>query len=271
MTAAPRARRLFFADIDGTLWCGGERRAVLRRRVCRAMEAATLVLASSRTIEEILDLEARLGVETDFIAENGAQIGLRDPALARALGGCEPLGGTPVLVRDLAAPLRQVMPVVERAAAAHGIAGLLRGTPGWPGGPPSAGTPPFRRSSLLLPRPLFADGAHAGFLADLRAGGLEVVDGGEWTTISRGASKGRAARAYAAAAAQLAGAPVATAAIGNSDNDEPLLAAVDRPFVIRNPGGHAAVLARIPGAELLGRPACAGWLQAVRRLEQEDT
>jgi hypothetical protein len=46
---------------------------------------------------------------------------------------------------------------------------------------------------------------------------------------------------------------------------------VDRPFVIRNPGGHAAVLARIPGAELLGRPACAGWLQAVRRLEQEDT
>lgn len=265
-----RSAWILFADIDGTLWCGGERPPVLRERVQRALEAARVVLASSRTIEEILELEARLGVETDFLAENGAQVVVRDPRLAEALGDCEagPPSATSLWVRHLGAPLDEVLPLVVEAAHRHGIAGLLQGTPGWPGsGSPDA--PPFRRASLLLPGALLDQGRHAGFAAEVTARGLDLVRGGEWTTISRGASKGRAAAVYAKALRQATGGTFRTAAIGNSDNDASLLEEVDRGFVIRNPEGYAPLLARIPKVVLLTRPACAGWHQAVRQLRQE--
>lgn len=261
---------ILFADVDGTLWCGGERRAVLRERVRRAMEVARVVLASSRTIEEILEFEVRLGVETDFLAENGAQVAVRDPKVAVALGGCEFTSGSAgsLWVQHLAAPLGEVLPAVVEVAERHGIASLLRGTPGWPGSRvPDA--PPFRRASLLLPRTTFDNGRHAGFIADVLARGLELVHGGEWTTISRGASKGRAAAVYAQALRQATGGTFRTAAVGNSDNDGPLLATVDRGFVIRNPDGHAPALARIPNVMLLTRPGCAGWGQVVGHLRQE--
>lgn len=260
---------ILFADIDGTLWCGGERRVVLRERIRRAMEVARVVLASSRTIEEILKFEARLGVETDFLAENGAQVAVRDPRVAAALGGCEPTPGLAgsLWVRHLAAPLREVLPAVVDAANQHGIASLLQGTPGWPGSG-SSNAPPFRRASLLLPRAMLDDGRLAGFAADVVARGLELVPGGEWTAISRGASKGRAATTYAEALRQAIGGALRTAAVGNSDNDASLLEAVDRGFVIRNPDGHTAKLARIPKAMLLTRLGCAGWSQVVAQLRK---
>ncbi len=265
-----RSTWILFADIDGTLWCGGERRAVLRERVRHAMEAARVVLASSRTIEEILELEARLDVETDFLAENGAQVAVRDRSVALALGNCEPGPGlaASLWVRHLASPLAELLPTVVEAAHEHGIADLLQGTPGWPGsGAPDA--PPVRRASLLLPRAMLDHGRHAGFAASVTARGLDLVHGGEWTTISRGASKGRAAAAYSQAVRQATGETFRTAAIGNSDNDASLLESVDRGFVIRNPEGHAPALARVPKVVLLTRPACAGWREAVEQLRKE--
>lgn len=262
---------ILFADIDGTLWCGSERTAVLRRRMERAGEVARVVLASSRTIEEILDLQARLATAGDFIAENGAQLVVRSAALALALGDCEPGPGPAgnAFVRHFAAPLVEILPAVLAAARRHHLEATLAATPGWPGAPPSASSPPFRRASLLLPRRLFAGGAHAPFLAEVRAAGLEVVDGGEWTAISRGASKGRAAAAYADLVRSAEGRAVRTAAVGNSDNDASLMEAVERPLVIRNPEGHPETLARLPGAILLNRLACAGWHEAVALLRKE--
>jgi predicted mannosyl-3-phosphoglycerate phosphatase (HAD superfamily) len=267
MTPVGVPRWVLFADIDGTLWCGGERRDTLRRRLIRATGRARVVLASSRTIEEILELQTWTGVQTDFLAENGAQLVTRDARLAGELPGCDqvPASGS-LFAKSLADPLGDLLPAVAEAARRYRVARHLAAAPGWPGAPASASSPPPRRASLLLPRTMFGDGAHAGFVRAVRAAGLEVVHGGEWTTISRGASKGQAARHYLEAARRLSARPIRTAAIGNSDNDASLLCAVERPFVVRNPGGHAEALSEIPGVRLLSRPACAGWYEALERL-----
>jgi predicted mannosyl-3-phosphoglycerate phosphatase (HAD superfamily) len=260
---------LLFADVDGTLWCGSERRQVLVQRMARARARAHVVLASSRTVEELLELTDRLGAPVDLIAENGAQVAVREQGLARALGADVALShdGHEVFLRCAGASIPDFRADLAQVARRHGLSRILSSSPGWPGPAQAAA---FRRASVLLPRAVFADGAHGEFLEELRMLGLDATPGGEWTSISRGSSKGEAAGTYVAAYRAWSGASVATAAVGNSDNDASLMGVVDRAFVIRNPEGYAPALAGLPNAVRLRRPACAGWYEAVARLEQQE-
>ena len=89
--------------------------------------------------------------------------------------------------------------------------------------------------------------------------GLHVADGGEFLAVWDGLDKGEAAVRYAG--------NCSFAAIGNAENDLPLLERASPGFVIRTPGpGHHPRLARIPGAVLLGAPGAAGWREALDRL-----
>lgn len=259
---------ILFADIDGTLRCGPESAPVLRTRLRSAMERAVLVLGSSRTIEEILDLQLSLGVSCDFLAENGGQIVVRDPAVARALGAVELRqgGSGPIFVKQLGASLEEIAPLVQAAARGAGLASLLHDPPGWGGDVAAGSAQPLRRSTLLLPTAAFRDARVDRLIADLADRGLDVVAGGEWVSVSRGASKGRAATLYRDVLRATTGRWLRTAAIGNADNDESLLRMVDLPFVIQNADGHPPRLAQIDGATLLAEPRCGGWDEALRQL-----
>jgi len=104
----------------------------------------------------------------------------------------------------------------------------------------------------------------------LRGQGLDATWGGRWVTVIAGSSKGRAVQTYRAAADRVFG-PVVTVGIGDAENDETMLRAVERAFVIWSlERGHPPDLRAIPGAHLLTRVGPAGWQEMIETLERED-
>ncbi len=248
-------RPLLFSDIDGTFLDSDQPEAVRAGWLEEAGRAVDLVFVSSRTVAEIRRLFGEWGWSGDGIGENGADCLVSDPALAEALesgrtGGdlgegrvpSPAGGGTARLlrqVRDVAAGSGLALPAVHSAG---------------------------RRSSCLIPREIAEHARFPAFAAALRAGGLHVAEGGEWVSVWFGRDKGAAARSYVEALDRLGRRPPLTGAVGNAENDLPLLASVPHRYVIREPGGghHTALLA-LPGAVPLDAPGTLGWPEAVRR------
>lgn len=246
---------ILFSDFDGTFVNAGDPDTLARQRLERAASVVQVVFASSRTVEDLTDQFARLGWTGDCIAENGAEIAVRDPEVGRRLGaqGC----------RDTAAGRYHVLGsgegrqvVTDRLAAAAREAGVDLARVVHP-------TP--RSSSLLLYRSQLSESEAIALRSATLRRGLHLADGGDWLAVWSGYDKGEAAARYLDAA--FAGRAPAAAAIGNAENDIPLLAGVARAFVIRSPhSGHLEGLARIPGARLLESPGAAGWLEAIELL-----
>lgn len=255
-----RRRPILFADIDGTFLHGDEAEgdaanAVLCGRFRAAARVATVVFASSRTATEIATLLRRIGSESDFIAENGAVVAVRDPALAARLEPCHPqwLGGDRFFLKQLAPDAVEILPEVRSLAA-----GLPRPVM------EQLALPADRQSTLLMPSSVVRAAGANRFLADLGARGLHAQNGGRWLSIWKGATKGDAARFYVEAVSGGATWQPITAAIGNAPNDRDLLQAADHRFVIRDPdGGYCPVLAALPGAVRLQAIGPAGWFEAL--------
>ena len=98
--------------------------------------------------------------------------------------------------------------------------------------------------------------------------GLAVIPGGRFYHLVGCTDKGKACRLLIELYRQEWG-PVATAGIGDSLNDLPMLAIVDRPFLVERPeGGYAEGVAlkslvRLPGV------GPTGWNEGVNRLLRE--
>ena len=77
---------MLFSDVDGTLLDGRTPHETVRASWAAASRSVEVVLASSRTVEELVTLLDELGGDGDVIAENGCCIAVRAPQLAQALG-----------------------------------------------------------------------------------------------------------------------------------------------------------------------------------------
>lgn len=230
---------LFFSDLDGTLLDGIDDVETARRHLCAAQSIARVVVVSSRTVADLLEQFSRWGWAGDCIGENGSRIAVRDPILAQRLGGnaypSEVQEGYHVLTSG-----RAVAEWIDRL----------------PAGFVDCAT---RRTCSVLFRPDDVTGREAELDSACRAAGLHVAHGGDFIAVWDGLDKGEAAARYAG--------NCSFAAIGNAENDLPLLERASPGFVIRIPGsGHHPRLARIPGAVLLGTPGAAGWREALDRL-----
>ena len=67
-------RIALFSDVDGTLLDASDRLAIEDGDVARLAPHAELILASSRTLVELGDIQRRLGIVAALIGENGAVV-----------------------------------------------------------------------------------------------------------------------------------------------------------------------------------------------------
>lgn len=264
---------LIFSDLDGT-FLDADYTPVLEREAAREVFARhRVVWVSSRTADELLELQRSIAYSGDAIGENGGVFVTHDHSLASRMG--EPDAIDSAWVVRLGAPFEQTDAKVRSAFAATGAplttlhdlgAAELARRSGY--GVSDAERALRRRTSVLLVDSDMSDARVTAAFDALRRDGAAIAHGGKWVSVVQGADKGTAVRAYLAAWNRSGRpAPDVVAAIGDADNDEPLLKAVDLPFVVRRPHrGHAPALARIAGARLLEQYGPAGWLEMLEYL-----
>lgn len=235
-----------------------DRLALSARDVANFAPSVDLVLTSSRTIAEMLEIQERIALSAPMIAENGALVAFPPGWRGSRAGVRRRIMGVElrvVALGDRAGPIRTV---VRRCARRAGVElveqrDLL----------PDNGRAIARTHSVLV-RESDDVARQTRFREHLTKSGLAATRSGRWLAITRGADKGIGARSLLAIAARR-GAPYAvTAAVGNAENDLPLLAVAEHPFVIRNPRrGHDPALAALPRAHLLKAVGIAGWRDAL--------
>lgn len=221
--------RWIVSDLDGTLLDETERCPLPAEFLAEVSATHRVVLASSRTVEEIRDVAAELGWPAmPCVAEDGQVIVDAAGRIAR-LG----MTTTALLARLDALGLGDHARRVRQAT-------------------------PTRRASILVPAALASHFAHG-----VPDAGIRVTMGGSWATITDAAwNKGRAS------ARLLQALDVSHwAAIGNGANDHSLLSAASQRFAIREADGtHHPLLATIPGVVLLTHRGPLGWPEMVSLL-----
>lgn len=274
---------LIVTDVDGTLLDGRGRPACTRsalhaRLACIATAQAadcTFVLASSRTLSELVVLQRALGVRGACIAEDGAVLALDADAVppvdARADRSLPWRAGRRELRRwnlgDSASRLRTELSTV---IAPHELD---------PNDTAAMATIGFRSRGAVR-RALVARGASV--LLDLRgvddctvanvrdtaeAARAHLHRGGRWHTLTRGAGKGTALSMLRDLTMAAATGPVRIVAVGNEENDASLLASADVGFAIRNVvGGVHPALAALDGVIPLAMDGTAGFVEMLDRL-----
>lgn len=236
--------------------------------------SADVVLASSRTVDELLLLLGELQADADLIAENGACVAVRSLPLAQALGATERLSrfGRRWFVACRGLSTRQVVAAMGQARTLHGAE--VRFAHEVPRGRRAELLGSDYRTRLALARRASAlaelparTPANDAWLETLRRAGYQAEVGRQWLTIWRGPDKGDAATAYLAACAQAGVFPTHVAAIADGPSDLALLRAGTTRFAVnRACGGHDASVLAVLGTVPLVATAHRGWSEALRRL-----
>ncbi len=272
-TAAPPF--VVFTDLDGTLldahtYDAGPARGALGLLAARGVP---VIFCSSKTAAEQRPLRAALGLShLPFIVENGAAV------LVPATSGL-PVADWPgdsacptEHRRALGRSAEQVRAGIARAASAAGlsvtgyadlsVAAVAELTGLDPAAAARARQREFSETLVDRHRPE----QWSALAATLRAEGLGLRHGGRFHTVTDLATdKGRAVRLVADLFGRQAGRAVATVGLGDSANDEGLLAAVDQPWLVARPDGAWTPLA-IPGLRRVPHAGPAGWAEAIRQL-----
>jgi predicted mannosyl-3-phosphoglycerate phosphatase (HAD superfamily) len=261
------SRVVLFSDVDETFLFADDGEEVRRRAIIVAGKFSRVVFASSRTAIQMHRFLRRLDHPGDFIAENGAVMVVRNPDLAEAIGRCtlwETDGGR-CFYRQLGLSRFDLLDTIRQITNDAPFSRLLsslnsRTTSGFLGA---------RTASLLIPASLAEAPEVAGPLAQLRARGLQVAGGGRWVTIWDGPDKGETAARYLQALAAVTGVRPLVAAVGNADNDEPLLRVADLAWAMPDESGnYSASLRAVPGVRLCPERDCRGWTSLVAQLSR---
>lgn len=265
---------LFFTDLDGSLldhedYSFDAARPVLARL---AASAIPVIFVTSKTRAEVEVLRQEAGIKDPFIVENGGGIffpsGYRDFVIAAG----KTLAGYTVI--ELGMPYARVRDFVS----SFGKRFALRGFGDLTGEEVAALTDlPADKAELARQRD-FTEPFLAGPDTDLAAlaviaaeHGLKLTRGGRFHhLIGAGQDKGVAVRVCGEIFARNTGSPAVTVGIGDSENDLPMLAAVDIPVLIPRPDGLSPD-SSLPGLIRASRPGCLGWVEVVERILDGQT
>jgi len=270
---------LVFSDLDGSLLDHHDYsfEAALPVLDTLRQRDIPLVLASSKTCEEMLELREMLGNHHPFIVENGAAIYVpldyfpREPAPSVLRDDYRVFEMAPARERWLAelALLQQEFPGQYESFHDAGVAGIAAMT----GLSESQARAASRRCYSEPVRWLGAPEDEARFIQRLQQAGATVARGGRFLSVSGDCDKGRALawlrNLYREA--NPAGA-VADLAVGDSDNDRHMLEAAGTALLIRSPVHGFPVLARDEGVIFSDRFGPEGWAEGVAQwLRLHDT
>ncbi len=250
---------VIFTDIDGTLIeLASYSYAASAEAVARLVAAGVpVVLCSSKTRAEQEPLRRALGIPDPFIVENGSALIAPPGYFAFDLSGAGfapdrpgelALGADAATIRRALAEIRRStgLPLVGYADLSDAEVAAVTGLD-----VDAARRACQRDYSETIVSPLAPDD-----LAMLREAlverGLAVAHGGRFYTVSEaGSDKGLAVRRCAALLRRKLG-EIVTIGVGDSANDLPLLAAVDRPCLVRRPAGDWCDAGELPVTRLGG-------------------
>lgn len=272
VTTVVASTTVVFSDIDGTLIDAAYSYAQSQPAVAALLaHGIPLVLCSSKTRAEQQALRAALGIPDPFIVENGSAIFIPAGYFPFPLPSSRRVDGWQVLELGVgAASIRAALARLRRQTGLEiqGYAGLSAAQVAQVTGLdlPAAARAQQREYSETIVTPLSAADL-ARLQRELAAQGLNIVSGGKFYTVTGAASdKGVAVARLTALFRQQWGEAI-TIGLGDSANDAPLLAAVDRPYLVQKPGGVWQEMPDVPARRVPARrvPAVGplGWRQAV--------
>lgn len=255
-------RVVLFSDVDGTLLDAAGRYAMGPLALQPYLPALQIVLASSRTVGELVPVQRDLGIAGPVVAENGAVVACPAVSAGNLIGEAATYNGEAWVVVRLGVPADRLRQQLRDAAQRTNTSLVEQDTvsPGLD-----------RRCSVLFgPAAGASETSLAPVVADLRAHGLTVASGGSWQALTGTADKGSGAAALLHHLGSET--PPTVAAVGDEDNDVPLLRTVGRGYVIRRADGtwHPE-LAALPGVTRLSARGIRGWRTVVRELGREAT
>lgn len=243
-----------YSDVDGTLLDDNGQLAC-PSALREVAERAHLVLASSRTLDELSALTRSWGIRADLIAENGAWMAWTNPQGASVRESIEGADWWVLQVGEDRAALLRLLRATSPADTAPPALADEWSVAEWCRVTGQTASDALRaqrrRGSVLL------CGACSRQLEAWRAAGLEIEPGGRWICVTRGAGKGRAVRLHA----MLAGSPPITIGVGDAANDRSMLSDVSQPLIVRRMDGRVDPALRdlVPPAVVLGAPGAAAW------------
>jgi len=262
---------ILFTDLDGTLLDADTYRYDAARRALDRLrdQAVPLVICTSKTRAEVEPLRMELDNHDPFIVENGGALYIPDGYFNFTLPGSSTGDGYRVIEMGASYPrLRRGLRRIEEQVGVSlvGFGDMTVGRVAQ-----ATGLAPFE-ADLARQReydePFLVEDRCMplqGIREAARQFGLTIVSGSRFHHLVCGTDKGGACRVLIACYRKEWG-TVSTAGIGDSPSDFPMLAAVDRPFLVERPeGGHAEGVG-VEGLTRVRGIGPAGWTEAVMKL-----
>jgi mannosyl-3-phosphoglycerate phosphatase len=265
-----------FTDLDGTLLEADTYRYDAARPALERLreQAVPLVICTSKTRAEVEPIRKELDNRDPFIVENGGALYIPHGYFKALPSGAVERGDYHVIEFGvLYSRLRQALRNIEEqlGVSLHGFGDMtldeIVNATRLP--QPDA----ERARQREYDEPFFIEGAGVSLPSLQKAAaqlGLTVVSGGCLYHLVGGTDKGRACRVLIDLYRKEWG-ETATAGIGDSLNDLPMLEMVDRPFLVERPGGGYAEGIVIEGVTRLQGVGPVGWTEGVRRLLAENS
>lgn len=265
---APRARTalVIFTDLDGTLLdrdtysFAPARPALLELR----RRKVPLVLCTSKTRAEVVPLRRRLKNAHPFIVENGGGIVVPPGYFGRRAASRIELGRR---YGEISAALDDL----ARRSRVR-VRGFHRLSPRQIADATGLSLAEARLAKEReFDEPFWFIGAdraaRARFVRLARRSGYDLTTGGRFWHLFSGSDKGLAVRRLQALYRRRDGRRIRTLALGDAENDLPMLEAVDRAVLLPSSDGSfdRAVLRSLPGVVLGSAPGPEGWNRAVLR------
>jgi mannosyl-3-phosphoglycerate phosphatase family protein len=267
------ATLLVFSDLDGSLLDHFSYSFEAALPALRALDRLEipLVLASSKTCDEMLELRTALGNEHPFISENGAAVYIPRNYFPREPAATSPAGRfDEYRVHEMAPPrdrwlrelgaLRGDFPDQFESFSDAGVGGIVEMT----GLSESQALLASRRHYSEPVKWLGTPQGEARFIERLEDVGATVTRGGRFLSVSGDCDKGRAL-AWLRELYQEANPAriVHDLAAGDSDNDRAMLEAAGTALAVRSPVHDFPALGRDDGVIFSRATGPAGWAEGV--------
>jgi mannosyl-3-phosphoglycerate phosphatase len=268
---------LVFSDLDGSLLDHHSYSFAAALPMVSALEqlGIPLIMASSKTRAEILELRTALDNTHPFIVENGAGIFIpmdyfpTQPADTNTQGD--------YWVHEMAPPRSKWLTVLASLAGefpnefdsfySAGVAGIVEMT-GWSASEAQAANDRCYSEPV---RWLGSAQREALFIQRLQDAGATVFKGGRFLSVSGSCDKGQALRWLRSRYQECSSLDrVADLAIGDSENDRPMLEAASAALLIRSPAHDFPPLAKIESVIRSQQYGPAGWAEGVSQWLQSN-
>jgi len=268
-------RLIVFTDLDGTLLDQNTYSYRASLPALRKLQALQMpvILCSSKTRAEIEPLWRELPLEDPFIIENGGAICFTPDYFTSAVTNARP--DAKLYTLELGSHIGELR--AGLAEAAHRLHIRVRSFGDMNAADIAELTGLTRHQAQAAAQReydepfLIEEPSRERMLATaLRMRGFIVTKGDRFFHLSRGSDKGKASRLLMDLYRK-DGAALMSVGLGNSANDLPLLLAVERPILIRNPdrSWDSTITQNIPGIRKTMSIGPEGWAESVEKLLAE--